>query len=173
VNVDPLIDSLVEFAQRTGIYGFMTSTWGWPAVESLHFIALAVMIGTVGLFDLRVLGMAKDIPLAALHQLIPLGIVAFVLSVLTGALFLLTEPRQYVYNPAFQLKLLCMGVAGANAAVFYVSRAKRVLLLPPQAPAPLAAKLAASISLTAWLGVIVCGRVITAFRPPYHWCPWC
>ena len=39
--------------------------WLWPTMETLHFIGLSLLIGTVGLFDLRVLGVAKQIPRSA------------------------------------------------------------------------------------------------------------
>lgn len=46
------MDALLAFSQKSGIYDFMHSAWGWPMIESLHFIGLSLLIGTVGLFDL-------------------------------------------------------------------------------------------------------------------------
>ena len=60
--------ALLAFSQKSGIYDFMHAAWGWPAVESLHFIGLSLLIGTVGLFDLRMMGLAKGIPMSALHR---------------------------------------------------------------------------------------------------------
>jgi hypothetical protein len=51
----------------------MNSAWGWPTVESLHFVGLSMLIGAVGLFDLRMLGLARGIPMGALHRMIPWG----------------------------------------------------------------------------------------------------
>jgi hypothetical protein len=68
-----MIETLLEFSQSTGIYGFMNSAWGWPIAESLHFVGLCLIIGTVGVFDLRLMGLAKATPLKALHRLVPLG----------------------------------------------------------------------------------------------------
>ena len=65
-----MIESLLNFSQATGIYYFMNSPWGWPIVESLHFLGLCLLIGTVGVFDLRLLGMAKGIEIADLHKLV-------------------------------------------------------------------------------------------------------
>ena len=56
------------------------SVWGWPVLESLHFMGMSVLIGTIGLFDLRLLGFARGVPYAALHRLIPLGIGAYTLN---------------------------------------------------------------------------------------------
>jgi len=144
---------------------FMRTAWGWPAMESLHFIGLTLLIGTIGVFDLRLLGVGARIPIAALHRLIPLGLVGYGVNVTTGAMFLMTSPDQYIYNPAFHLKLLFMGVAGFNALAFY-----GVAYRPATAPgapdeAPRSARLIATVSLCMWIGVIVCGRMITFFRP--------
>ena len=40
----------------------MTGWWEWPIAESLHFIGLSMLIGTVGVFDLRLMGLGKQIP---------------------------------------------------------------------------------------------------------------
>ena len=39
--------------------------------------------------------------------------------------------------------------------------------------APLASKVVAAISFTAWTGVLAGGRFLGFFKPPQHWCPWC
>ncbi|MEY3659237.1 MAG: hypothetical protein RLZZ169_62 [Pseudomonadota bacterium] len=165
--------ALLAFSESTGIYAFMTSPWGWPFVESLHFIGLSLLVGCVGLFDLRLLGVAPAIPLPALHRLIPFGVLGFGLNVATGLMFVSTMPDQYLYNPSFQSKLLCMLLAGLNMALFYGSTARAAL--EPGAPVAVLrrARLFGALSLLFWSGVIIGGRLITFYRPPYHWCFWC
>ena len=139
----------------------------WPTLETLHYIALSTLIGTVGLFDLRVLGMAKSIPPATLHRLIPAGIAAYGVNILTGICFFSGFPEQYFYNPSFWWKGLFMAIAGANVSVFYLSTAFRdVQALPAGAQAPLHARIMAATSLSAWIAVLICGRLLTFFRPP-------
>ena len=104
---------------------FMHTTWGWPAAESLHFIGLSLLIGTIGVFDLRLLGVGKRIPIAAMHRLVPWGVLGFILTVISGVPFLMTEPDQYVYNPAFHFKVLFMLSAGLNALAFYLTCYRR------------------------------------------------
>ena len=79
----------------------MHSKWGWPAAESVHFLGLSLLIGCIGLFDLRLLGLGKRIPIAALHRLIPWGLAGYGINVVSGLAFLMTEPDQYIYNPEF------------------------------------------------------------------------
>ena len=151
----------------------MNSTWGWPTIESLHFLGLSLLIGTVGLFDLRMIGLAKGIPMSALHRLVPWGVGGYGLNVLTGFMFLSSAPDQYLFNPAFQTKLGLMAIAGINVLFFYRFVFGPVKQAGAGAQAPRQAQVAAVISLTCWVGVIVCGRLITVYRPPYYWCFWC
>jgi hypothetical protein len=144
---------------------FMHSSYGWSSCESAHFIGLSMLIGMIGTFDLRLLGVAKRIPIAALHRLIPWGIAGYAINVITGALFVITEPDQYIFNPAFHLKLLFMGLAGINVLAFYLTLFGRVKMLPPGADVPRPAKVVGAVSLTLWILVIICGRLLTFYRP--------
>lgn len=168
-----MTEALYAIGSATGVHTLMTSAWGWPVVESLHFLGLSLLIGGVGVFDLRMLGLGRAIPMGALHRFVPWGVGGYALNVCTGLLFVTSAPDQYVYNPAFQVKLALMLIAGLNVLFFYRFVFGRVRAAAPGAEAPRAAKVAAAISLTCWIGVIVCGRLITYYRPPYHWCWWC
>jgi uncharacterized membrane protein len=144
---------------------FMHSAWGWPTCESVHFIGLSLLIGTIATFDLRLLGFAKSVSIAALHRLVPWGVFGYLLNVTTGAMFLVTEPNQYIYNPAFQFKLLFMAIAGLNILAFYALLFGRLKRTGPGADAPAGAKVVAAVSLSVWIAVIVCGRLLTFYRP--------
>ena len=144
---------------------FMRTAYGWPVAESVHFLGLSLLIGTIALFDLRLLGMARRIPIAALHRLIPWGLTGYAINVVSGAAFLMTEPDQYIYNPAFHFKLLFMGVAGFNALAFYALAYGKSTAPGAPAEAPRAAKIIAATSLCMWIAVIVCGRLLTFYRP--------
>ena len=165
--------SLARWLNTTTLAGYMNGAWEWPIAESLHFIGLSLLMGTVGLFDLRLLGLAKQIPLSALHRLIPWGISGFAINILTGICFLTAAADQYMYNPAFQLKILAMSIAGVNVLLFYTTMFRKVTMLGPGENAPLPARIIGGVSLTCWIAVIACGRLLTFFRPPFHWCPWC
>lgn len=165
--------ALLNFSQATGIFAFMHSPWGWPIIESLHFLGLSLLIGAVGLFDLRLLGVAVGISYRALHKIVPFGVFGFFLNVITGTMFLSSAPDQYLYNPAFQIKLSFVAIAGVNMLLFY--RRSFVLVRQEEGGTllPFEPRFYASVSLLCWCGVIICGRLITYYRPPYHWCFWC
>ena len=143
----------------------MHTHWAWPVAESVHFIGLSLLVGTIFLFDLRLIGLAKRIPIAALHKLIPWGVAGYITNLVSGSLFLMTEPDQYVYNPAFHFKMLFMAVAGCNVAAFYLTTSRRTMGPGAGEDAPRAAKIMAVISLCAWIAVIICGRLLTFYRP--------
>jgi hypothetical protein len=150
---------------ETPIAAFMRTAWAWPVVESLHFLGLCLLVGAIGTFDLRLLGLARRVPIAAVHRLIPWGLAGFALNIATGALFVMTEPDQYIYNPSFHLKLIFMTIAGVNAGLFYLTTYRRAFGPGASLDAPRHARVIAAISLTAWIAVIVCGRMITFYRP--------
>ena len=153
------------FAGATSVRAFMRTAWGWPAAESLHFIGLSLLVGTIFVFDLRLLGIGRRIPIGALHRLIPWGLAGWVLTLATGMLFLLAEPDQYVYNPAFHFKVLFMVLAGLNASLFYLMPYRRTTAAGAPADAPRSAQVIAAASIVLWLSVIIAGRLLTFYRP--------
>ena len=145
--MEPLQTWLVQLLEQDNpVAPIMRTSWGWPIMESLHFVGLSLLVGAVGIFDLRLLGVGRRIPMAAVRRLVPWGLGGFGLSILTGITFLMTEPNQYIYNPAFLLKVVFMVVAGVNAAIFAVTPFGR--LLPDNGGAtPRSAKVIATVSL--------------------------
>src|SRR5690606_29125917 len=70
---DPIFDpvGIVVWAIDTGIFDVMYSAWGWPMAEIVHFIGICLLIGAVGMFDLRMIGFARGLSIEALHKLVP------------------------------------------------------------------------------------------------------
>jgi hypothetical protein len=66
---------------------------------------------------------------------------------------------------SFHLKLLFLTIGGTNAALFYLTSYRRVFGEAAVLEAPRHAKIIAAVSLGAWTGVIVCGRLLTFYRP--------
>ena len=141
-----LEDALASFAR---VEAFMeTTTYAWGVVESVHFIGLTLLLGSIAAWDLRLLGVMREVPVAAFHRLIPFAVLGFGINVTSGVLFLMTDPDQYVYNSAFHLKMF-----------------RRVQSLRPGTQPPALARLNGVVSLVLWVTVITCGRMITFYRP--------
>ena len=173
---DPVFDpvDIVVWAIDAGLYDLMYSAWGWPIAEIVHFTGICLLIGTVGMFDLRMIGLVRGLSLPALHKLVPFGVLGFGLSAGSGFLFVVSAPDQYLYNPAWQVKMALLALAGLNMVLFYLTASRRLAGLGPDDTPPRAARVFAAVSLLCWIGVISAGRVITAFRPPsWFWCAWC
>ncbi len=160
------MEALADLLAATNLAAFVNAyDWVWPLCEILHFIGMSLLIGTVGLVDVRLLGFARGIPIAQLERLIPLGVAGFVVNVATGFVFVAGNPvggpLVYLQNLSLQIKLLLILVAGLNLLAFYafgISRAAAAV--PAGADAPPAAKVVAGTSLALWLAVIVFGRLI-------------
>jgi hypothetical protein len=163
---DATLRSLQAWLHDTPVGEFMrVSRWAWPICESLHFLGMSVLVGVIGLFDLRLLGFARGVPIAAFHRLIPVGVAGFVLNAMTGVSFLSATPDQYLFNAAFRFKVTFFLVAGVNVLVFYAATFKRLLIQGPGEAPILGARLAGGVSLCAWIGVMAAGRLLTFFRP--------
>lgn len=145
----------------------LANFWLWPTLETLHYLGLCLLLGAVGLFDLRVLGLFKGLSPAALHRLVPVGVAGFGLNLVTGICFFAGYPEQYAYNNAFRVKLALMAVAAVNLVLFYSTAFKNARATPAGASAPPLARLLAGVSLGCWLGVLTAGRLLTFFRPPF------
>lgn len=139
--------------------------WLWPLCEVLHFGSMALLVGTIGAMDLRILGLAKSIPIAALERFVPLGIAAFAINAATGFAFVAGNvggpPLDYLSNLSFRLKMMLIVVAGLNALAFYVfGVAREAAAIEPGGSARPAAKVIAALSIVIWMGVICFGRLI-------------
>ena len=141
------------------------SMWVWPILEDFHFIGLILIVGTIGMLNIRILGFFKQIPVGPLHRFIPWGIAGFVINIITGLLFFLGMPDFYGNNVDFQIKMLTMVIAGAILLLFYCTSAFRACeRLGPGEEAPASAKFVAASSLILWIALIVLGRYMPFFE---------
>ena len=142
----------------------LVSKYWWAFMMDLHFIGLALLIGTVGILNLRVLGFEKRLTGASLHRLMPWAMAGFGINVLTGTLAFIGMPSYYAFDAAFWLKMLAVLLLGLNAAVFYLTDAfESVERLGPGQEAPRLAKVVAGSSLFLWFAVITLGRYIQSY----------
>src|ERR1700688_2934394 len=140
------------------------SKWWWAFMMDLHFVGLVLLIGTVGILDLRMLGFAKQIPLSPLHRLVPWALVGFGLNLLTGVLAFTGMDNYYTYNWAFWFKMLAIMLLGLNVAAFYLTGAfESVEGLGAGEDAPPLAKFIAGTSLFLCFAVITLGRYIQSY----------
>lgn len=155
------MDAFVSWLQSTSLsQAIVFQIWIWPAAEVVHFIGLALVIGIVGLLDLRLIGFFRGVGIAALRELVPYALMGFGLNVLSGLIFLVGHPEQLVHNRAWWFKVAALGIAGANAGAFELTLAKRTLALGPNDPTPVAVKVIGILSILAWFAVLYWGRML-------------
>ena len=129
--------------------------WAFPVVESLHFMGFAFSIGTIVIVDLRLLGlvMRQQSAAALAADLDRWTWVGFALMLITGPLMFSADAVRYHDNPSFQFKMACLLVA----LLFHFTIHRKVT--QSEVP-PIAAKLAAGLSLALWTAVVAGGRMI-------------
>jgi len=136
------------------------STWGFPTIESIHVIAISLVIGTIAILDLRLLGIGSTRrPVTELcGDLLPWTWVAFVIAAITGGLLFISQATQYFQNTTFRVKMLFMLLAGVNMLIFEFITYRNVSNWDCDTRTAISGKLAGAISLTCWFAVAVCGR---------------
>ena len=155
--------ALLTWMEATRLAEFMReSEWAFPAVESVHVIALALVIGTIAIVDLRLLGLASTnraySELAG--QVLPWTWGAFVLAAISGALMFIGQPRAYFDNVAFRIKFVLMLLTGINMLTFQLLTSRGAAEWDREPAAPLAGRIAATLSLVFWIAIVFFGRRI-------------
>jgi uncharacterized membrane protein len=139
----------------------LINEWWWGSMMALHFVGLVMIVGTVGLLDLRVTGFFKQFPVAPLYRFIPFGMAGLGVNIATGMLAFIGQPESYIYSGAFWLKMLALMLLGLNAAVFCLAGVfEHLENLGPGQDAPVFAKLIAGSSLVLCFALIVLGTYI-------------
>jgi hypothetical protein len=135
--------------------------WLYPTVEIVHIIGFVMLVGAAAMFDLRLLGLARQLPVADLAQhLLRWARLSLLLVIPSGFLMFVAHATEMAENPAFRLKLLLIVVAGLNAAGFHRGPFQLVRNWNQNGAIPATAKAAAVLSLVLWVGVIACGRML-------------
>ena len=160
------MDASIEWLRATSLSVMFQNevAWLWPLCESLHFVGLCLVIGAAGLFDLRLLGFMKSVPIRTVKRFIPWAVVGFLLNLTTGVVFFVSQPQQYATNLSMWFKVLFLLIAGANALVFETGFSERLDRLGPN-DTPVSAKLIGAASLASWFAVLYFGRMIPYLVP--------
>jgi hypothetical protein len=134
---------------------WMRAGWGYPFANVLHLGGLVLLLGSIGLLDLRLLGFSRRLEVEQVSRLLtPLGVVGLMVLLATGVMLFSADATALLGNRMMQVKLLAIAVAVLNALAFG-GRLHAWRHHPP----PLGRAMAA-VSLLAWPTVLVAGRMI-------------
>lgn len=155
----------------TGFLGWLEATplslamrhslWMYPIVEIVHIVGFITLVGSVAMFDLRVLGFSRSLSVQALgRHLLRWTVASLVLVVPAGGMMFSAHPQDFIENSVFQVKLTLIAAAGVNAILFHTGVYRSVDAWNKDVDAPALAKGQAVLSLAIWIGVISCGRLL-------------
>ena len=140
------------------------SAWMYPIVEIIHIVGFVILVGAVVMFDLRVLGLGRGLPVTGLaRHLLRWSWVGLALVVPAGLMMFTAHATEFATNPAFLLKLALLATAAVNVAFFHFVPYRSVSGWDVAAEAPVGARAAAMSSIAIWIAVITCGRLIAYF----------
>lgn len=127
--------------------------WAYPALEVVHIIGIALLLGNLVLLELRVFGLGAALPVRALSRLsLGIALAGFSVVAASGLLMFASQPAELLANRAFTLKMLLLLTAGCNAVWFHGRGSLDKL--------DGLAKAQMALSTLVWLAVIACGRWI-------------
>ena len=134
----------------------------FPLIESVHVLAICLVVGSILAVDLRLLGLAwihRSVS-SVTRGVLPLTWGAFVVAVGSGGLMFISNATKYLGNGFFIAKMILIGAAGLNMAMFHLISAKDLPRWDNERRLPLPARLAGGLSILLWVTVVACGRWI-------------
>ncbi len=134
----------------------------FPWIESVHVLAVTLVVGSISIVDLRLLGIASiNRSVASLSgEVVPFTWAAFAVAVLTGSALFTSHAVGYAHNFQFRMKMLLLVLAGVNMLVFHLIMGRGVGRWSESAVTPWQGKIAGLISLLLWIGIVAFGRWI-------------
>jgi uncharacterized membrane protein len=142
--------------------GIKESSWQFPVIESIHSLALSVMLWPAALLDLRLLNVVmRRRPVSAVAaQFLPWVWTGFTVMILSGVLLFASEAVKCYNSPFFRVKVILIVVAGLNALIFHKTVFRDIAIWDDDPKTHPRAKLAAACSLLVWIGVVAMGRAL-------------
>jgi hypothetical protein len=134
----------------------------FPLIESVHVLAICLVVGSILVVDLRLLGLASiDRPLSRVsHSILPLTWCAFAVAVVSGGLMFISNAAKYLGNGYFVAKIALIAAAGLNMVIFHAISARDMPKWENDPRLPLPARVAGGLSILLWVAVVACGRWI-------------
>ena len=138
------------------------SSWLFPGIESVHVLAITLVVGSITMVDLRLLDVnLRDRPVGELiDEILPWTWTSFAVAVCSGALLFSSNATHYWGTLPFRAKMLLLILAGVNMCVFHATTLRSVEVWGRRQPTPRAAKISGGVSLGLWIGVVTLGRWI-------------
>ena len=155
------IDALLQWVEATSVATAIRENEAlFPWIESVHVLAITLVIGSISIVDLRLLGVTSlDRAVSRLMgDVLPFTWGAFVVAAITGALLFASNAATYGHNFFFLGKMILIALADINMAAFHFFVGRDIGRWGSAAQVPFAAKTAGALSLSIWIAVVAFGR---------------
>ncbi|HEY2380323.1 MAG TPA: hypothetical protein VGK48_03980, partial [Terriglobia bacterium] len=133
-------------------------SWSWPTLEMIHYVGMAFLFGVSTVLLFRMLGIMKGISFQALHRLLPVAIIGFVINTITGMIFYSGAPQLYLGKTGFHIKIL--GMILATVPILYFTMFDEPWKVRAEDNAPALAKIAAVATFVLVVVVMIYGRFL-------------
>jgi hypothetical protein len=155
------LDLMHSLEQLPFAQAIAESTWLFPFFETVHVLALTLVVGSVAMMDLRLLGIgSRDRSITELtRSVLPWTWAAFATAATCGLLLFSSKAATYYVNIPFRIKIVCLLFAGVNMLVFHFVTARNVAAWD-SGRTPSAARVAGVVSLLLWVVIVATGRWI-------------
>ena len=132
----------------------------FPTIETVHVLALTLVVGSIAMLDLRLIGAAnRDRGVLELsEETLPWTWGAFIVAAISGSLMFTSAATRYYANVPFRIKMVLLVCAGLNMAIFHFTAFRGAHAWNHTHPTPAAARIAGGLSLMFWISVVVAGR---------------
>jgi hypothetical protein len=134
----------------------------FPWIESVHVLAIVVVVGLIALVDLRLVGFPSHHQSIRrlMNELLPITWIAFAIALITGLLLFSSHAVSYSGKLPFVLKMILLVAAGFNMGYFHLITQRNIEQWDERLDTPRGARVAGFLSLFLWIGIVVCGRWI-------------
>ena len=128
-------------------------------VNAAHILSIGLVVGAILPLDLRLVGLIRAAPIAAVGPLLSRTAATGVVAALaTGLCLFSVRPQEYAANPAFLIKVALVALGIVNALVLHARGAWQTALATDSAPPAL--RVQALLSMVIWVGAVLAGRWI-------------
>jgi len=159
----PLFTDLISYFENSALAdSIRENDLLFPFIESVHVVAICLVVGSILAVDLRLLGLASvNRPVSRVTGgILPLTLGAFVVALASGGLLFISNATKYLGNGFFVAKMFLISAAGLNMVMFHMIGARNLPRRENDARLPLPARLAGGVSILLWIAVVTCGRWI-------------
>lgn len=157
------LDSFCEQLAATPLSQMIQTTeWVIPAIQTVHIVAVAAVMASILIVDLRLLGFAsRDQSMAAVAgRYLPAVWCALPVLLVTGATLIVAEPSRSLQNPVFILKMGILVLAAGVTLGCQLPLRGNARFWEESASRRWKARLMGGLSLPLWIAILFAGRWI-------------